>query len=184
MSYHTSLRRPNTSAPSDGSRTITITPTPADENEDPANGPNGSSPSTLRLRATPRKPRQRVVWREDVVDNEGAGKKSSKSTLYPLEIFPHSDIQNSMSPVCCIYHKPKAFDESSDEEDSDADSENACDHRIEHGHAHAHGHREGLQNRDSPTVEHIEHAEEQHNTYEILPSIEEGQTQGDIVVRF
>jgi len=47
-----------------------------------------------------------VQWAEDVVDNEGLGRKSSK--------------------VCCIYHKPKGVEESSDESsssDSDTDSE-------------------------------------------------------------
>lgn len=38
-----------------------------------------------------------VVWTEDTVDNEFLGKKSSKK--------------------CCIYHKPRAFDESSSESD-------------------------------------------------------------------
>jgi len=49
-----------------------------------------------------------------VVDNEGAGKKSSK--------------------ICCIYHKPKQFDESSSEESSDSDSDSEC----RHGHSHHH----------------------------------------------
>jgi len=39
----------------------------------------------------------RITWTEDTVDNEFMNKKSSKR--------------------CCIYHKPKAFDESSTESD-------------------------------------------------------------------
>lgn len=57
-----------------------------------------------------RKAGQRVVWKEDVVDNEGAGKKKSK--------------------ICCIYHKPRRWDESSDESSDDSDCE---------GHNHGHG---------------------------------------------
>ncbi|KAF2149483.1 hypothetical protein K461DRAFT_288050 [Myriangium duriaei CBS 260.36] len=61
---------------------------------------------TLRLRAEPDEQTQarRIQWAEDVVDNEGMGKKSSK--------------------VCCIYHKPKnAGDSSSDESSSSSDSD-------------------------------------------------------------
>jgi len=69
-----------------GSRTITVTD--AQPREDP--NADGTSPSTrvapqggvLRLRGGPRNT-QRVVWREDVIDNEGCGKKSSKSALPP-----------------------------------------------------------------------------------------------------
>lgn len=69
-----------------GSRTITVT----DAQPREAPQPDGASPSThvapqagvLRLRGGPRST-QRVVWREDVVDNEGCGKKSSKSMLPP-----------------------------------------------------------------------------------------------------
>jgi len=62
---------------------------------------------TLVLRAEPAEERH-IQWAEDVVDNEGMGRKSSK--------------------VCCIYHKPRTVDESSDDSsdssssDSDSDS--------------------------------------------------------------
>ncbi|CAG5095803.1 Oidioi.mRNA.OKI2018_I69.XSR.g14344.t1.cds [Oikopleura dioica] len=46
-------------------------------------------------------PRRRVMFTEDTVDNEGLGRKSTK--------------------VCCIYHKPKLFGESSSESDSSDD---------------------------------------------------------------
>jgi len=46
---------------------------------------------------------RRIQWAEDVVDNEGMGKKTSK--------------------VCCIYHAPKGIDESSDESSSDSSSD-------------------------------------------------------------
>ncbi|KAJ3856161.1 phosphatase inhibitor-domain-containing protein [Lentinula lateritia] len=157
MSLRTSaMRRPNTSSPGDGSRTITITSTPTSEDEASSNDASRSAVGALKLRATTRKPRQKVVWREDVVDNEGAGKKSSK--------------------ICCIYHKPKAYDESSDEDESDSDS--SCDHNHaqaghnrDHRHAHNSNDGEGLQNRDSESsIQHLEHEEPSHNAYEIIPS--------------
>jgi protein phosphatase 1 regulatory subunit 11 len=59
---------------------------------------------TLRLRAASISPSEErhIQWAEDVIDNEGMGKKSSK--------------------VCCIYHKPHAVGESSDEGSSDESS--------------------------------------------------------------
>jgi hypothetical protein len=77
--------RPTTAE--DGSRTIVVT----DAQPREAPHADGASPPTrvaprvgvLRLRGGPRNT-QRVVWREDVVDNEGCGKKSSKSMLPPL----------------------------------------------------------------------------------------------------
>ena len=60
----------------------------------------GSSAVTLRLR-----PKNRVKWGEDVVDNEGMGKRKSNK--------------------CCIFHRRKMFGESSSE--SEGDSENESD---------------------------------------------------------
>ncbi|KFY84009.1 hypothetical protein V500_09713 [Pseudogymnoascus sp. VKM F-4518 (FW-2643)] len=76
------------------------------------------SPSTrhqqpvLRLRGAMRSPGERndrrIQWAEDVIDNEGLGRKSSK--------------------VCCIYHPPKAsIDDSSDESSSDSSSDSDSD---------------------------------------------------------
>ena len=56
----------------------------------------------LVLRAEPAEERH-IQWAEDVVDNEGMGKKSSK--------------------VCCIYHGPHTVDESSDSDDSSSSSD-------------------------------------------------------------
>ncbi|KAK4067108.1 uncharacterized protein Triagg1_7836 [Trichoderma aggressivum f. europaeum] len=98
-----------------------------------------SSPRViLRLRGGHTSNGRSVSWAEDVVDNEGLGRKSSK--------------------VCCIYHRPKGVDESSDESssdsssDSDSDSEaesrrkkkaggdkDGCGHSHDHGHRHHHG---------------------------------------------
>ncbi|KAI9785771.1 MAG: hypothetical protein M1839_008788 [Geoglossum umbratile] len=61
---------------------------------------------TLRLRGASTDER-RVMWAEDVVDNEGMGKKKSK--------------------VCCIYHKPRAVGESSEEDSSSSDSSSESD---------------------------------------------------------
>ncbi|KAI9849346.1 MAG: hypothetical protein M1837_004806 [Sclerophora amabilis] len=66
---------------------------------------------TLRLRGASRADQQRGIrWAEDVVDNEGMGKKKSKA--------------------CCIYHRPRDVNESSSgssssssDSDSDSDSE-------------------------------------------------------------
>ncbi|KAF2086081.1 hypothetical protein K490DRAFT_58072 [Saccharata proteae CBS 121410] len=68
----------------------------------PLNLPSG----TLRLRAEPVQ-RRHIQWADDVVDNEGMGKKSSK--------------------VCCIYHKAREFGESSDESSSDSSSDSGSD---------------------------------------------------------
>ncbi|KAJ5589514.1 hypothetical protein N7537_012192 [Penicillium hordei] len=79
---------------------------------------------------------RRIRWSEDVVDNEGMGKKSSK--------------------VCCIYHKARPVGESSSEESSssssESDSESEDDRRTarvnqaRHTHSHngrdPHGERE------------------------------------------
>ncbi|KAJ8693153.1 Type 1 phosphatases regulator ypi1 [Pleurotus ostreatus] len=109
-------QRPSTSAPGDASRTITI------QDSEPIQEPNpteATSVGAIRVRATNRRDNHRVVWDEDVVDNEGCGRKSSK--------------------ICCIYHKPRNFDESSSEEDSsDSDSHSDCD---DHDHARPHSHR-------------------------------------------
>lgn len=57
----------------------------------------------LHLVPARRRKKKGVQWAEDVVDNEGLGKKSSKK--------------------CCIFHKQRAFGEWSDGEDSDAECE-------------------------------------------------------------
>ncbi|KAL9940458.1 hypothetical protein V8E36_001163 [Tilletia maclaganii] len=97
----------NTAAPTHGSRTLTINATESDEATT-----NGQPQAVLRLRgAAPTQEadrgqgsssqRRRVVWADDTVDNEHLGKKSSK--------------------ICCIYHKPRAFDESDSDESSDSE---------------------------------------------------------------
>ena len=91
--------RPNTSTPGDGSRTITIldsNPREDSSGEDHPSGP--SSVALLRLRGGPRRTRQRVAWDEDVVDNEGAGKKKSKS------LFAISQKYIITHLICLFFH--------------------------------------------------------------------------------
>ncbi|KAG8701730.1 Type 1 phosphatases regulator ypi1 [Ceratobasidium sp. 395] len=111
-------RRPDTSAPGDGSRTITIRdaqPIPEDSSDS-----HSENNGILRLRGGPRS-RPRVMWDADVIDNEGCGKKKSK--------------------ICCIYHKPKAFDESSDESSDDSDAScGSNDSRVRQRRTHNHSH--------------------------------------------
>ncbi|CAG8946257.1 unnamed protein product [Penicillium salamii] len=96
--------------------------------------------TTLRLRAEEApeatSSSRRIRWSEDVVDNEGMGKKSSK--------------------VCCIYHKARPVGESSSEEsssssDSDSDSEDdrrtaRMKSRRTHPHNHDHDHDKDCSN--------------------------------------
>ncbi|KAJ5935859.1 Type 1 phosphatases regulator ypi1 [Penicillium verhagenii] len=69
---------------------------------------------------------RRIRWSEDVVDNEGMGRKSSK--------------------VCCIYHKARPVGESSSESESssssDSDSDSETDRRRNRSnqpHSHSRG---------------------------------------------
>ncbi|KIJ60345.1 hypothetical protein HYDPIDRAFT_117239 [Hydnomerulius pinastri MD-312] len=155
-------RRPNTSAPSDGSRTITIRDSQPRPEGDSGAGPSGESTAVgaLRLRGAQRRTRQRVAWGEDVIDNEGCGKKKSK--------------------ICCIYHKPRRFDESSSESDSDSDSDSSCGHghgndrasarpgghtHPPNGHSHGFVHREG----NGGAIHELEDSDSDTNAYERAP---------------
>ncbi|KAK7532494.1 phosphatase inhibitor-domain-containing protein [Phyllosticta citribraziliensis] len=90
---------------------------------------------TLRLRPDTSQ-RRHIQWADDVIDNEGMGKKSSK--------------------VCCIYHKQREFGESSDESSDDSSSDNDSDSEPDNSTArpsrnnagrgrprHSHDHAEG-----------------------------------------
>ncbi|KAI0035391.1 phosphatase inhibitor-domain-containing protein [Vararia minispora EC-137] len=90
---------PSTDAtPASGSRTVLVNATPAGERL--GERPSEHIIGALHLRGA-HSDRPRVKWDEGVIDNEGMEKKKSK--------------------ICCIYHKPKQFDESSDESSSDED---------------------------------------------------------------
>ena len=80
------------------SHTRTLTVTINEENNDAGEGQAAES-ATIRLK---KKKNKKVAWREDTVDNEGLGRKTSK--------------------CCCVYQKPHKYDESSsDSEDDDCD---------------------------------------------------------------
>lgn len=58
--------------------------------------PTDTSPQTvLQLRAGPSTER-RVVWTEETVDNEGLGKKKSKSESYSLAVLSPSHLTNGL----------------------------------------------------------------------------------------
>ncbi|KAJ5533654.1 Type 1 phosphatases regulator ypi1, partial [Penicillium frequentans] len=92
----------------------------------PFRGPFGCGARMLPVSPPEPSSSRRIRWSEDVVDNEGMGKKSSK--------------------VCCIYHKARPVGESSSESesssssDSDSESETDCrGTRPNHHHSHPQG---------------------------------------------
>ncbi|KAI4612668.1 uncharacterized protein J4E87_010220 [Alternaria ethzedia] len=123
MSHFTNMAAPHTlsprsATPSSGSRTMEVRPQPVLR----LSAPSG----VLRLRAEPSE-RRHIQWAEDVVDNEGMGKKSSK--------------------VCCIYHKPRAADESSDDDSSDSSSDSDSDSEPDNSTARPAGRMGGARGR-------------------------------------
>ena len=147
--YTATRNGPSTSAPGDGSRTLTITNNPTREEDGDEQGDDsegGQVIGTLHLRTT-RQTGPRVAWDDDVIDNEGFGKKKSKSKFFFFPFFQNLSIEFSSKcfsstifiSVCCIYHKPRRFDESSSSDDSSSDSDDSdsCSH---HDHDHS-GHR-------------------------------------------
>lgn len=113
-------------------------------------------PQTLRLRGeeTPSAPAEpssssgpRIRWSEDVVDNEGMGKKSSKGEIISqyATSYPRMTFSLTLCLVCCIYHKARPVGESSSESESsssssDSESDSDTDRRrpVSHHHRHAH----------------------------------------------
>ncbi|KIY44182.1 hypothetical protein FISHEDRAFT_78094 [Fistulina hepatica ATCC 64428] len=132
-------------SPNDGSATMTLTPP---DTVDDGNGNRGLG--VLRLRGAHRSgQRDHITWAENVVDNEGCGRKKSK--------------------ICCIYHKPRTFDQSSsDDSTSDSDSDDSDSgrarpsgrfqrythdnrHSARHCPGHDHGHDHGSSSSGSPS---------------------------------
>lgn len=68
---------------------------------------SGPSTGTLHLEAQRSGERPAVRWTDDVIDNEHMNKKKSK--------------------ICCIFHKNRAFGESSSESDSSSSSDSDSD---------------------------------------------------------
>ncbi|KAF8468828.1 phosphatase inhibitor-domain-containing protein [Kalaharituber pfeilii] len=110
---------------------------------------------TLRLRGGPVQER-RVTWGEDVIDNEGLGRKKSKGmqTRHPCTF-------------CCIFRPTRPFGESSSDESSSSDSDSDLDYNssADNGrarpvggskgcggnhHHHAHGQGHGRKSRRGP----------------------------------
>ncbi|KAF7551848.1 hypothetical protein G7046_g7587 [Stylonectria norvegica] len=97
----------------------TTQPPPSETRTEPAR--------ILRLRGGHTSTGRSVQWAEDVIDNEGLGRKSSKGSFpYPTR-RPEPAMLMPARPVCCIYHKPKPVDESSDESDSSDSSDSDSD---------------------------------------------------------
>ena len=75
-----------------------------------------------------------MVWTDETVDNEGMGKKKSKS-MYPDVSGSGFGYLTEWVVVCCIYHRPKAYDESSSESSSGSDDGNSDKPRRDDGDA-------------------------------------------------
>ena len=105
----------NQPVPDTTSSTVTIVETDTQDSTEP----------TIHLKLKKPKNRKKVKWSNETVDNEGMNKKKSK--------------------CCCIYVKPKKFDESSSSSEDSEDEE--CDHckgHIEKKKKHTdHSHNEG-----------------------------------------
>ena len=93
-----------------------------------------TSTPVLRLRATapPPQNRRRIQWAEDVVDNEGLGRKRSKGKSHQNDACINDGELVLMSSVvgwsvCCIYHAPHPVGESSSESSSDSSSDSESD---------------------------------------------------------
>ena len=108
-----------------------------------------------------------VVWAEEVVDNEFLDRKKSKGVFIAscrLDVKWDTKCNPFEAIVCCIYKKPRAFDESSTDESDSEDSEqgNSYDRqpdytgkrkaererrrRERNAHHHHHHHEDGCAN--------------------------------------
>lgn len=94
----------------------------------------------LKLRGHQPEQRSAVRWEEGTVDNENMNKKKSKSVLSIYYLVIPLIAYNSL--VCCIYHKPKRFDESSDESDCSDSEHKPCTSKSNKydnpSHSHSH----------------------------------------------
>jgi protein phosphatase 1 regulatory subunit 11 len=132
---------PSNSVSRDGSRTALVVQN-AEQRDASAAAPDlavGLTPAgTLRLRGAPRNG-PHVAWDEHVVDNEGLGRKKSKSRWHRSMGGGYNVM---LCSVCCIYHRPRRFDESSDEGSSDSESDSDDDGTAKpSGRCHRHRHR-------------------------------------------
>jgi protein phosphatase 1 regulatory subunit 11 len=106
---------------------------------------------TLNLRGSNNVQNRKVKWDKNVVDNEGANKKKSKRKFihnsYMTICNKHQHVPLHFI-VCCIYHRPREFGESSDDSDSSTDSESDHDHHHDDDKQH-HSH-DSHQNKGKP----------------------------------
>ncbi|GES97039.1 hypothetical protein RCL_jg5106.t1 [Rhizophagus clarus] len=131
LRYHARTAVPAGRPETYGSRTMTIHPEEFTEEVGPVSSEEENDLSTqpvgtLKLRGdgSGQSSNRKVKWDDTVVDNEGLGRKKLK--------------------ICCIYHKPRAFGESSDEDSSSSDSDDSDhdhDHDHKNGHHHSHNHK-------------------------------------------
>lgn len=133
--------------------------------------PSSDTDTSSSLRSEPHQSSRRVRWDENVINNEGMGKKSSK--------------------VCCIYHRPRALGESSDESSSssssdESDSDDDYDNhnrqrasRRECGHGHGHEH----DNEHEGHTHTHKHKKPSPNAYERVPKVKKRHGDGDAGTR-
>jgi protein phosphatase 1 regulatory subunit 11 len=186
-------RRPQTSAPTDGSRTITLRDTQPRPEDDDASG-GGAGPSTGETQhdsgraQAPRCPAAYApaccVGRRRRRQRRMREEKVQECVLHLCTRMCKSvDLQ----PVCCIYHKPRRFDESSSESESASASDSESDEgggwrhgddrarptrRHRHAsHGHGCGHDTVRRERQCGTVHELHHADSDSdvNTYERAP---------------
>lgn len=142
----------------------TLNPTQSSQVQTTTAFQNTRAQPTLRLRgedtsdsvAARPSSRRRIRWSEDVVNNEGMGRKSSKGVFFvgaclqceppprgrgkiwrprirriSLTIFGFSLI--IYLAVCCIYHRNRAIGESSSESESDSSESSSSDTDSDRG---------------------------------------------------
>ena len=125
--------------------------TPSPVSEETTDNEGGEGSGTRR--------RRRIQWAEDVIDNEGLGRKKSK--------------------VCCIFHKNKPVGESSSEEDSSSSDDSDASPSDDDGAARpaggGRGRRKGRRQEHNHKHNHDEgcgdggHRKPSPNAYERIP---------------
>lgn len=100
--------------PTDGSRTMVLHNAQPREEEVGSGSEvelerdgEGRIVGVLRLRATRRRS-QRVAWTEDVVDNEGMGKKKSKSAFLFQSLALYFTYCSYRALMCSLLYLPQA----------------------------------------------------------------------------
>ncbi|EPS43222.1 hypothetical protein H072_2793 [Dactylellina haptotyla CBS 200.50] len=142
----------NLLCPQDQPGTSTITTAPSEEQQSLENTQtlNSNTDGVLRLRGVQTE-RRRVAWTEEVVDNEGLGRKKTK--------------------ICCIYNKPRDFGESSSEESESSSSDEDNEPEKTKRDVSAKGNNEThLENRHHTCGQHGEKHQRRKNAYERRPN--------------